>query len=82
MDRLDLTEWLDAGVLQWVIVGGESGAGARAMDLDWARSLRDQTVGAGVSFFLKQLGGVRGKRGGEAAAIDGKLWRQMPVMEQ
>lgn len=81
LDRLDLSEWLDAGVLHWVIVGGESGAGARAMDLDWARSLRDQSVEAGVAFFLKQLGGVRGKRGGEAATIDGNLWRQMPVME-
>ena len=51
LDRLDLSEWLDAGVLHWVIVGGESGAGARAMDLDWARSLRDQSVKANVAFF-------------------------------
>ena len=76
LDRLDLTEWLEQGVLQWVIVGGESGAGARAMDPDWARALRDQTVSAGVAFFLKQLGGVRDKRGGKGATIDGKHWRQ------
>lgn len=43
--------------LDWVIVGGESQAGARPMDLAWARSLRDQCQTAGVWFFLKQLGG-------------------------
>jgi hypothetical protein len=42
--------------LDWVIVGGESGPGARPMDLDWARSLRDQCKAAGVPMFFKQLG--------------------------
>lgn len=45
--------------LDWVIVGGESGAGARPMDLDWARSLRDQCDAAGVAFFFKQVSGFR-----------------------
>ncbi len=81
LERLDLTPWLESGVLQWVIVGGESGAGARPMDLDWARTLRDQCSEASVAFFLKQLGGVRNKRGGDAAIIDGRQWRQMPTME-
>ena len=40
--------------------------------------LQEQTSRAGVAFFLKQLGGVRNKRGGDAAAIDGQCWRQMP----
>lgn len=40
----------------WVIVGGESGRHARPMHPDWARSLRDQCVGAGVPFFFKQWG--------------------------
>ena len=79
LERIDLTPWLAKGVLKWVIVGGESGPGARPMDLDWARELRDQSADAGVAFFLKQLGGVRKKRGGEAAVIDGRLWREMPV---
>ncbi len=39
-----------------IIVGGESGSGARAFDLAWARSLRDQCAAAGVAFFMKQLG--------------------------
>jgi hypothetical protein len=42
--------------LDWVIVGGESGAGARPMHPDWARSLRDQCKAAGVPFFFKQWG--------------------------
>ncbi len=78
---VDLTPWLSEGVLQWVIVGGESGPGARPMDAEWVRDLRDQSVGAGVPFFLKQLGGVRKKKGGDAATIDGQYWRQMPNLE-
>lgn len=42
--------------IHWVIVGGESGHGARAMHLDWARSLRDQCSSAGIPFFYKQTG--------------------------
>jgi len=47
---------LDLSGISWVIVGGESGPGARAMDPDWARSVRDQCVAAGVPFFFKQWG--------------------------
>ncbi len=43
--------------IDWVIVGGESGPHSRPMHPDWARSLRDQCVAAGVSFFFKQWGG-------------------------
>lgn len=42
--------------LDWIIVGGESGQGARPMDPDWARSLRDQCAAAGVPFLFKQWG--------------------------
>lgn len=45
-----------APALDWVIVGGESGTHARPMHLDWARSLRDQCVAAGVAFHFKQWG--------------------------
>ena len=44
------------GVIDWVVVGGESGPGARPFDIAWARSLRDQCRTAGVPYFLKQLG--------------------------
>ena len=43
----------------WVIAGGESGPGARPMQVEHARSLRDQCAEAGVSFFMKQMGGTR-----------------------
>ncbi len=53
--------WLDSDdgrrpALDWVVVGGESGPGARPMHPDWARNLRDQSVAAGVPFFFKQWG--------------------------
>ena len=80
LEEVDLTPWLHDGTLQWVIAGGESGAQAREMDLDWARSLRDQSIQAGIPFFLKQLGGVRNKRGGAAALLDGQTWQEMPGM--
>ncbi len=81
LERVDLMPWLTRGAVKWVIVGGESGPGARQMDLDWARDLRDQSAKAGVAFFLKQLGGVRHKRGGNKAVLDdGRLWREMPAV--
>lgn len=66
--------------IQWVIVGGESGGGARPMDIEWARSLRDQCAQTGVAFFLKQLGGVRDKRGGEDALLDGARHIETPTV--
>jgi protein gp37 len=49
-------EWKAAPKVDWVIVGGESGAGARPMELEWARSLVRQCQAAGLSVFVKQLG--------------------------
>lgn len=66
--------------IHWVIVGGESGPHARYMDLDWVRSLRDQCNENHVSFFLKQLGGKKDKRGDNKARIDGKLWKELPIL--
>ena len=80
LEPIDLTQWLDTGVLQWVIVGGESGRQARPMDLEWARDLRDQTLKAGVAFFLKQLGGRRGKRAGAEAILDDRVWQDYPTI--
>ena len=80
LERVDLTQWLEDGTLHWVIAGGESGPRARSMDVDWVRDLRDQSTEAGVAFFLKQLGGRRGKRSGDEAAIDGATWVEMPTL--
>lgn len=53
---LDLSPWLDAGALHWVIAGGESGGGARPSDPAWFLGLRDQCAHARVPFHFKQWG--------------------------
>jgi protein gp37 len=67
---------VDLTGIHWVIVGGESGPGARPIDPDWVRSLRDQCLEQGVAFFFKQWGGVRPKAGGRE--LDGREWSEMP----
>ena len=62
--------------IDWVIVGGESGPGARPMLPDWVRGIRDDCVKYGVPFFFKQWGGVFKKRTGRT--LDKKIWDQMP----
>jgi protein gp37 len=75
----------------WVIIGGESGPGARPMDLEWARTLRDQAHAAGAAVFVKQLGtvwarsagaggaGIRGKGADPAAWPEDLNVRRMPL---
>jgi len=63
--------------INWVITGAESGHGARPMDLDWVRDLRDQCQGAGVPFFFKQQI-VDGKKV-ELPELDGQVWAQFPA---
>lgn len=65
-------------LLDWVIVGGESGPRARPMAVEWVRRIRDQCQAAGVPFFFKQWGGWPNKRGGDQAVLDGHLYHQMP----
>jgi protein gp37 len=50
---------IDQSGISWVIIGGESGPGARPMKKEWVVSIRDQCRAAGVPFFFKQWGGVR-----------------------
>ncbi len=64
------------GRVDWVIVGGESGPGARPMDPEWVRQIRDQCEQASVRFFFKQWGGVRKKTTGRI--LDGRTWDDMP----
>lgn len=72
---LDLRPWLGTG-LDWVIAGGESGAGYRPLDLSWVRSLRDQCQETCVAFFFKQVGGRTPKAGGRE--LDGRTWDEFP----
>lgn len=62
--------------IDWVILGGESGPGSRAMETRWARSIRDRCIAKNVPFFFKQWGGIRKKQTGRT--LDGREWDEMP----
>jgi protein gp37 len=62
--------------IDWVIVGGESGPGARPMNRNWVLDIRNQCIRANVAFFFKQWGGVQKKRTGRE--LEGRTWDQMP----
>jgi protein gp37 len=64
--------------IDWAIVGGESGPGARPVDAAWVTDIRDQCVDAGVAFFFKQWGGVQKKKTGRE--LEGRTWNQMPEL--
>ena len=66
--------------LDWIIVGGESGAHHRPLDVEWVRDLRDRTVAAGIPFFFKQHGGRTPKAGGRD--LDGRTWDEMPTLRR
>ncbi len=68
---------LDLMGISWVICGGESGPGARPMDGNWVRDIRDQCVDEGIPFFFKQWGGVKKKAAGRE--LDGREWSEFPV---
>ncbi len=63
--------------IDWVIVGGESGPGARPMTSEWVTDIRDQCVAAEVPFFFKQWGGVNKGRTGRQ--LEGRTWDEMPT---
>jgi protein gp37 len=62
--------------MDWVIVGGESGPGARKMEREWVLDIRDQCARSSVAFFFKQWGGVNKKAAGRV--LDGRMWDGMP----
>ena len=62
--------------IDWAIVGGESGPGARPMKESWVREIQEQCEKAQVAFFFKQWGGVRKKSAGRM--LDGRTWDEMP----
>lgn len=75
----DLGEF-DLTGIDWVIAGGESGHGARPMQADWVRSIRDQCAAAGVPFFFKQWGGTNKKKTGRT--LDGRTHDEMPPIPE
>ncbi|WP_060788940.1 DUF5131 family protein, partial [Geobacillus zalihae] len=72
LDNLDLTG------IHWVIVGGESGPGARPMQAEWVRSIRDQCQEQRVAFFFKQWGGVQKHRTGRT--LDNRTYDEYPSL--
>lgn len=62
--------------IDWVIVGGESGPGARPMEEEWVLEIRRQAQKLGIPFFFKQWGGVFKKKRGRS--LEGKEWNEKP----
>jgi protein gp37 len=71
LPKLDLTD------IDWVIVGGESGPGARPLEEEWVTDIRDQCQNAGIPFFFKQWGGTRKKKAGRL--LQGRIWNEIPA---
>lgn len=67
---------LNLSGIDWVIVGGESGPGARPMKLEWVVSIKEMCQQQGVAFFFKQWGGKNKKKAGRV--LEGKVWDEMP----
>lgn len=68
---------LDASGMDWVIVGGESGPGARPLQEEWVLDIRDRCQAMGVPFFFKQWGGFRKRATGRL--LQGRTWDEMPI---
>jgi protein gp37 len=71
---------LDLQGIDWVIVGGESGPGARPMKEEWVVEIKEQCLRADVPFFFKQWGGFRKKKAGRE--LQGRTWEQMPRQDR
>jgi protein gp37 len=69
---------LNLDSIDWVIVGGESGPGARPIEEEWVTDIRDQCMKSKVPFSFKQWGGVQKKKAGRI--LEGRTWDEMPVM--
>jgi len=66
--------------IQWVIVGGESGPGARPIDEDWVLEIQLQCRATGIPFFFKQWGGVKKLKNGRA--LQGRFYNEMPRLRE
>lgn len=66
--------------IDWVIVGGESGPGARRMDESWVLEIKEQCINQSTPFFFKQWGGTNKKKNGRL--LEGQIWDEMPEREE
>lgn len=77
---LSRIENLNLENIDWVIVGGESGPGARRMDESWVIEIKEQCVNQSTPFFFKQWGGTNKKKNGRL--LEGQIWDEMPEREE
>lgn len=68
---------LELGNVDWVIVGGESGPGARLMKKEWVIQIKEQCIEQNLPFFFKQWGGLNKKKNGRI--LEGRTWDEMPM---
>jgi protein gp37 len=73
----DLGE-INLDAISWVIVGGESGPGARPLSKEWVLNIKRQCRGQGVPFFFKQWGGVRKSKTGRL--LNGRTYDEYPLI--
>jgi len=69
---------LELDGIGWVIVGGESGPGARVMKGEWVVEIREKCIAEGVPFFFKQWGGINKKKAGRI--LQGRTWDEYPAV--
>lgn len=77
---LSRIENLNLENIDWVIVGGESGPGARRMDESWVIEIKEQCINQSTPFFFKQWGGTNKKKNGRL--LEGQIWDEMPEREE
>lgn len=70
---------LSLGMIDWVVVGGESGPGARPMKEEWVLGIQKQCRQQNTAFFFKQWGGVNKKKAGRL--LSGRTWDEMPPLD-
>ena len=74
---LDRLGKIDLTGIDWVILGGESGPGARPMEPSWVVEIKEQCLATGIPFFFKQWGGANKKKAGRL--LDGRTWDDLPA---
>jgi protein gp37 len=75
---LSAVDDMNLNSIDWVIVGGESGPGARPIQKQWVRGIRKQCREAKVPFFFKQWGGTNKKKAGRK--LDNRIYDEMPKL--
>lgn len=78
LEEVDLLPWLKNGLINWVIVGGESGPNHRPLKSEWVLKIKNICLQQDVAFFFKQWGGRTPKSNGRL--LDGRTWDESPMV--